>query len=142
VHPDTIGLGDAQADAPVTVKAAIPNEGAKELEQWLGGQLPVRQVCPTQVGKVLDLNHTVTRSELGDGTPLKCSMAGGIGPSTHAPRSPDEDHMIPGRSQQTVLGLDAVDGRRTGRPCSEYEMNTKASAGLRPHMITELDLGD
>jgi hypothetical protein len=66
VRPDTIGLGDAQPDAPVTVEAAISNEGAKELEQWLGGQLSVRQLGPTQLGKVLDLNHPVTRSELGD----------------------------------------------------------------------------
>jgi hypothetical protein len=50
--------------------------------------------------------------------------------------------MIPGHSQQTVLGLDAVHRRRTSRPCSEHEMNTKALADLGPHVITGLDLGD
>jgi hypothetical protein len=89
VRPDTIGLGDAQADAPVTVEAAISHEGAKELEQWLGGQLPVRQFGPTQLGKVLDLNHPVTRSKLGDRPPFKSGVAGGIGTPTFAPGSPD-----------------------------------------------------
>ena len=58
VHSDTIGLGDAQSYTSGTVEAAISNEGAKELKQWLGGQLSIRQLRPTQVGKMLDLNHT------------------------------------------------------------------------------------
>lgn len=90
---------------------------------------------------MLDLNRLVTRSELGDGTPFKASVAGGIGTSAHALGSADEDEMIRGRSKQTVLGLDAVKRRRTGRPRSECGMNTKVSADLRPHVITGLDLG-
>ncbi|HSO52044.1 MAG TPA: hypothetical protein VL330_04710 [Actinomycetes bacterium] len=90
----------------------------------------------------MDLNHPVTRSKLGDRPPFKSGVAGGIGPSTFAPGSADEDEMIPGRSQETVLGLDAVHRRRTSRPCSEHEMNTKALADLGPHGITGPDLGD
>jgi hypothetical protein len=82
------------------------------------------------------------RSELGDGAPVKSSVARGIGTSTLAPGSADEDEVISGHLKQTVLGLEAVKRRRTGRPCSECGMNTKASADLRPHVITGRDLGD
>ena len=91
---------------------------------------------------MLDLNYPVTRLKLGDGSPVKTSMAGGIGPSTHAPGSPDEDNMLPGRSQQTVLGLNPVHRRRTGRGRTEHTMNTKSPADLRPHAIIGLDLAD
>ena len=50
--------------------------------------------------------------------------------------------MIPGRAQQTVLGLNAVNRRRTGRHPSKHGTYTKAPANLRPHVITGLDLGD
>ena len=91
---------------------------------------------------MLDLNHPVTRSELGDGSPVKSGVAGGIGATSHAPWSADEDNMFTGRSQQTVLGLDPVNSRRICRRPLEHAMNAKARADLRPHVIIGLDLRD
>jgi hypothetical protein len=50
--------------------------------------------------------------------------------------------MVPGRSQQTILGLNTVHRRRTGRRRSEHGMDTKTPADLRPHVLTGVDLAD